>query len=55
MRLSYFETDRAERDQRSPADAELHAYPKRIAAASQAQFEAAIERVALHEGLLPPS
>jgi hypothetical protein len=55
MRLSYFETNRAECEQRSRADAESHAYPKRIAAASQAQFEAAIERVALHEGLLPPS
>jgi len=55
MRLSYLETDRAECEQRSPADAELHAYLNRVAAASRAQFEAALERVALHEGLLLPS
>ena len=55
MQLSHFETYSAECEQRSPADAELHAYLNRVAAASRAQFEAALERVALHEGLLLPS
>ena len=55
MQLSHFETYSAECEQRSPGDAELHAYLGRVAAASRAQFEAALERVALHEGLLLPS
>jgi hypothetical protein len=37
------------------ADAELHAYLGRVAAAARARFEAALESVALHEGLLLPS
>ncbi|MCK7579993.1 MAG: hypothetical protein MZV65_32855 [Chromatiales bacterium] len=36
---------------RSPADAELHAYLQQVAGASRALFEAALERVARHEGL----
>jgi MerR family transcriptional regulator, light-induced transcriptional regulator len=54
--LSHFEAYSAECEHRNEADAELHAYLNRVAAASRARFEAALERVALHEGLpLPPS
>jgi len=55
MQLSHFEAYSAECEHRSAADAELHAYLGRVAAASRARFEAALEHVALHEGLLLPS
>ena len=56
VQLSRFETYSAECAHRSAADADLHRYLRRVAAASRAQFEAALEHVALHEGLiLPPS
>ena len=55
MQLSHFEAYSAECEHRNAADAELHAYLKRVAAASRARFEAALEHVALHEGLLLPS
>jgi MerR family transcriptional regulator, light-induced transcriptional regulator len=56
VQLSHFEAYSAECEHRSAADAELHAYLGRVAAASRARFEAALEHVALHEGLmLPPS
>ena len=55
MQLSHFEAYSAECEQRSAADAEIHAYLKQVAAASRARFEVALERVALHEGLLLPS
>jgi DNA-binding transcriptional MerR regulator len=55
MQLSHFEAYSAECAQRSPADAELHGYLRRVAADSRAGFEAALAYVALHEGLvLPP-
>lgn len=54
--LSHFETYSGECEHRNAADAELHAYLGRVAAASRARFEAALEHVALHEGLmLPPT
>ena len=54
--LSHFEAYSAECEHRNAADAELHAYLGRVAAASRARFEAALEHVALHEGLmLPPT
>ncbi len=53
--LSRFETYSTECEHRNAADAELHAYLRRVAAASRARFEAALEHVALHEGLLLPS
>lgn len=54
--LSHFEAYSAECEHRSAADAELHAYLRQVAAASRARFEAALELVALHEGLiLPPA
>jgi len=55
MQLSHFEAYSAECEHRNAADAELHAYLGRVAATSRARFEAALEHVALHEGLLLPS
>jgi len=56
VQLSHFEAYSAECEHRSAADAELHAYLRQVASASRARFEAALEHVALHEGLLlPPS
>ena len=54
--LSRFETYSAQCGHRSPADAELHAWLGRAAADARVRFEAVLEQVALHEGLLlPPS
>jgi DNA-binding transcriptional MerR regulator len=55
VQLSHFEAYSAECEQRSVADVELHAYLGQVAAASRARFEAALEHVALHEGLMLPS
>ena len=56
MQLSHFEAYSAECRNSNAADAELHAYLQQVAATSRARFEAALEHVALHEGLiLPPS
>ena len=54
MQLSHFEAYSADCKQRSPADAALHAHLMQVAAASRALFESALERVALHDGLLLP-
>lgn len=54
VQLSQFEAYSAECEARSTADAELHAYLGRVAAGARARFEAALERVARHEGLLMP-
>jgi len=54
MQLSHFEAYSAECRHRNTADAELHAYLQQVAAASRARFEAALEYVALHEGLVLP-
>jgi hypothetical protein len=51
-RLSQFEVYSAECRQASRADSELHLYLVRVAGTARAMFEAALERVALHEGLL---
>jgi hypothetical protein len=55
MQLSHFEAYSAECEHRNSADAELHAYLRRVATASRARFEAALEHVALHEGLPLPA
>jgi MerR family transcriptional regulator, light-induced transcriptional regulator len=57
VQLSHFEAYSAECRHRSAADAELHAYLQQVTATSRARFEAALEHVALHEGLIlpPPS
>ena len=55
VQMSRFEAYSAECQHRSPADATLHAYLRQVAATARAQFEAALERVALHEGLMLPA
>ena len=55
MQLSHFEAYSAECEHRNAVDAELHAYLRQVATASRTRFEAALEHVALHEGLLLPS
>jgi MerR family transcriptional regulator, light-induced transcriptional regulator len=55
VQLSHFEAYSADCQNRSPADAELHAYLRQVAATSRAHFEAALEHVALHEGLILPA
>jgi len=55
MQLSNFEAYSANCENLSPADAALHAYLKRVAGASRGLFEAALERVAIHEGLMLPA
>jgi len=54
MQLSNFEAYSADCASRSPADAELHAYLRRVAGASRTLFESALERVAHQEGLMLP-
>ncbi len=54
-RLSDFETYSIECTKQGGADAELHAYLRQTAANARATFETALERVALHEGLLVPA
>jgi hypothetical protein len=55
MQLSHFEAYSAECEHRNTADAKLHAYLRQVATASRIRFEAALDHVALHEGLLLPS
>lgn len=55
MQLSHFEAYSAECENRGPADAELHAYLRKVAADSRVRFEQVLEHVALHEGLILPS
>jgi len=54
VQLTHFEAYSAECEHRSVADAQLHAHLRQVAAESRARFEAALEYVALHEGLLLP-
>jgi DNA-binding transcriptional MerR regulator len=54
MQLSHFEAYSAECRHRNAADAELHSYLQQVAATSRIRFEAALEHVALHEGLILP-
>ena len=51
MQLSSFEAYSAGCVNRDTADADLHAYLQHVAGASRVLFEAALERVARHEGL----
>jgi MerR family transcriptional regulator, light-induced transcriptional regulator len=55
MQLSHFEAYSAECANSSHADAQLHAFLRGVASTSRALFEDALERVAVHEGLLIPS
>jgi hypothetical protein len=52
MQLAHFEAYSAECCSRNAADAQLHTYLQQVAASSRARFEAALEHVALHEGLI---
>lgn len=52
MRLSAFEDYSAQCESLSPEDAALHAYLRQVSAQSRQAFEAALERVALHERLI---
>ncbi len=54
IQLSHFEAYSAECENRNEADAEIHSYLKAVAAESRVRFEAALEYVALQEGLLLP-
>jgi hypothetical protein len=54
VQLSNFEAYSAECEHRSRADADLHAFLKQVAGGARASFEAALEQVARHEGLLLP-
>ena len=55
MQLSHFEAYSADCEIRSPADASLHAYLRRVAGTARALFESALERVAIQEGLMLPA
>lgn len=55
LQLSRFEAYSADCEHRSPADAALHAHLRQVAAGARARFEAALEHVARHEGLLLPA
>jgi MerR family transcriptional regulator, light-induced transcriptional regulator len=55
MQLSHFEAYSAECANSNHADAQLHAFLRGVASTSRALFEDALERVAVHEGLLIPS
>ena len=52
MQLSHFETYSAECEKLSPADIALHAYLCQTAAAARHLFEVALERLAIHEGVV---
>ncbi len=54
--LTHFEDYSAQCTHQNAADADLHRFLGRVAGEARARFEAALEHVALHEGLLlPPS
>jgi len=55
LQLSHFEAYSAECRHRNAADAELHAYLQLVAGTARERFEAALEHVALHEGLILPA
>jgi MerR family transcriptional regulator, light-induced transcriptional regulator len=55
MQLSHFEAYSAACANSSDADALLHGFLRDVAGTSRAHFEDALERVAVHEGLLVPS
>jgi len=55
LQLTRFEAYSAECENRSPADAALHAYLRQVAGMGRTQFETALERVAASEGVFLPS
>lgn len=54
VQLAHFETYSAQCQQRSVADARLHAHLREVAAQARLSFESALGHVALHEGLPLP-
>lgn len=54
MRLSHFEQYSAECERLDADDDALHAYLQQVAGQAHASFESALERVAIHDGVLPP-
>lgn len=54
MQLSRFEAYSRECANRDARDAELHGYLQQVAGTARALFESALERVAIHEGLVLP-
>jgi MerR family transcriptional regulator, light-induced transcriptional regulator len=54
MQISGFEAYSRDCADRSPADAQLHAYLQRVAGGARLLFEAALERVAVAEGITLP-
>lgn len=52
MQLSHFENYSAECEQLNPADIAMHAFLRQTTAAARHLFEAALERLAIHEGLI---
>lgn len=54
LQLSHFEDYSADCEARSPADAALHAYLRRVAGTARSLFETALERIAIQEGLMLP-
>jgi len=55
VQLTHFERYSAECANHNAADAQLHVFLQKMATESRARFEAALERIALHEGLLLPA
>ncbi len=54
MKLSHFEAYSGQCEGLDAADASLHAYLGQVSGAARSLFEAALERVAMHEGLVLP-
>ena len=55
LQLSRFEAYSAQCESRGAEDAALHAYLVRVAGASRALFEDALERIAIADGLMLPA
>ena len=55
LQISSFEAYSASCENRSPADAQLHAYVHRVAGAARVLFESALERIAVAEGFALPA
>jgi hypothetical protein len=54
MKLSHFEAYSAQCERLDSKDAALHTYLGQVTATARSMFESALERLALHEGLVVP-
>ena len=52
MQLSQFERYSAQCANRNVADAQLHQYLQQLTSESRQRFEAALTRIAIHEGMI---